>query len=383
MTKSKDISYFPIDYSSSRQRFCARTEGLMEPKEVGNWSVPSKTDSDLIVDYVYLRATQSPRILFVVTTGVHGSEAYTGAACLEMFFEEFMPRFDRKETGILLVHAMNPFGYKNHHRCTENHVNLNRNFSVNGSIFNIKNEASKRLCERFLPTEPVSSPISRLIQCMKRVDDKVFFEEISLDDLVKATAPGQFDRPEHMEYGGRQHEPQSVALIEMVRRIMPEYKDVLGLDLHTGLGHRGRLHLLTGGAEAAVHPELLAELFAPDADREFYEFTSPDEEGFYDVYGCLNNVFSDLATPQQRAGGMTLEFGTLGHSFEAQIDGLNRYLIDKQGLFYGFASDVLKEKSRRENFERSYPDDNEWRAMVVRAARGFFERVLTRAGSIS
>ncbi len=370
---------FPANYAESRKRFIARVAGLAGPKEPGRWEVPSRRSEDLSVDWVFLPATQEPRTLVVITSGVHGSEAYAGSACLEMFFREILPLVDRRGVGLFLAHAMNPYGFKHHSRCTESHVNLNRNFSPDGSIYRLRNEESLRLCERFLSKEPVSSLRARLIEVMKAENGTVTFEGVTLDRLIKATAPGQFERPEYVEYGGRGPEPQTAAFIAKMREILPPYRDVLGLDLHTGLGHRGRLHLLTGGAEIATHPELFAKIFHAEADREFYELTPPEADGFYDVHGCLNNVFGELAGPHQRACGITMEYGTLGHGFEAQIDGLNRSLLEIQGAHHGFADQELERQARALAFERSYPDDDEWRASVVRAARGLFERVFARA----
>lgn len=363
------------------------------PVQVGEWKVPGARDSDLTVDHFYLPPLEKKETLFVVTSGIHGSESYAGSACMEMLFEEILPKADRRNVGLFFVHAMNPFGFRYHRRCTETHVNLNRNFSVSGDVYALQNPMSKLYCERFLRREPVSSPRSYLLESMSTIDGQVWFgggldrvseslvEMVSLDALVKATAPGQFENPAYFEYGGREPEPQTRLFIEAMREIMPDYRDVVGLDLHTGLGHRGRLHLLTGGAESAADKTLIAELFRSDEDRAFYEFTASDAEGFYEVHGCLNNVFGDLRRPGQRVCGLTLEYGTLGHSLEAQIDGLNRFVLDLQGLFHGFKSSELAKKVDAEQFERSYPDDDQWRRDVIAAARGLFTNVLRRSAA--
>src|SRR5439155_26999834 len=127
------------------------------------------------------------------------------------------------------------FGFKNHIRCTESKVNLNRNFSVSGEMFNLKNEESHRLNEKFLPKRPVDSRTGYLMTTMKLKDGPAFFDGISLDELTKGISPGQFTRPEHTEYGGKELEPQSRHFIESMRKLMPDYQDVIGLDLHTGL----------------------------------------------------------------------------------------------------------------------------------------------------
>lgn len=371
MVQGQDLEYFPQSYADSRQRFLKNIADF--DGETGHWPISGRNDRDLFVDYLWLKPLEQSNKLFVITSGIHGSEAYTGAAMQEMFIRELLPSFDRRNAGLLLVHAMNPFGFKHHRRCTEAGVNLNRNFSVSGSIFNIRNQASIALQERLLPREPVSSLQSPLLKS---------FSDLSMDTFAKAVGPGQFERPDHLEFGGKGLEPQSKLLIEKVRQIMPAFKDIVVLDLHTGLGERGRLHLLREDAHETLHPELFDELFDPKADAEIYDFTPSDTEGFYTVYGAMNGIFGELARPGQRVVALTMEFGTLGHSLEEQLEAVNRWLVDHQGLFHGYASPELRKEAEFLNFERSYPQDPQWKLQVMKAARGLFTRVLERARNL-
>jgi hypothetical protein len=201
---------------------------------------------------------------------------------------------------------------------------------------------------------------------------------VSLDHFIKDVAPGQFSRPDNLEFGGKQLEPQSRLLIEQMRKLMPQYQDIIGLDLHTGLGDKNRLHLLTSGLGEDLHPELFQKLFHEKEDSEFYVHTPASADGFYEVRGALNSMFVDLATKTQRVCAITMEFGTLGHSLEAQLDGLNSFVLTHQGQYYGYATKEIEREAKRENFERSYPQSDEWRTAVIKAARGMFKNVLSR-----
>lgn len=378
MSDMKTAFYFPRSYQDSRERFLKTP---LPGAQRGQWFVPGKTDTDLFVDHAHWPALETPRFLLVLLSGIHGTETYAGSAVLQMFVEEILPRVDRRQVGIFAVHAMNPYGFKHHQRTTEAGVNLNRNFSVSGELFRRENADSARMHERFYARRPVASTTSALFETLKRRDDGPFFDDVSLDRFIKAIAPGQFQRPESLEFGGRALEPQTELLIAKMREIMPAYKDVLALDLHTGLGDRNRLHLLTSGDGRDLHPGMFGELFDAAADHEHYVYTPASEEGFYEVHGGSNDLFADLALPSQRVCAITMEFGTLGHSLEAQLDGLNSFIIGHQGQYYGFAEAAVETWSRDENFVRSYPQDDVWREAVVGASRGLFERVLKRAGA--
>jgi predicted deacylase len=374
----KDNLLFPQNYEDSRQRFMAQVEQLGLPVQKGKWTLPSRKAEELFVDHAYWPPSESPETLVIMISGIHGSETYAASAVQQLMLQEFLPRLQRKKLGVLMVHAMNPYGFKHRQRTTESGVNLNRNFSVSGQVFKIQNIKSRELHERFFRREPVTSLRSRLFETMRRVGGQIYFDDVSLDELVKAIFPGQFERADNVEFGGRGLEPQSRALIERVRELMPRYRDVIALDVHTGLGHRNRLHLLTESKE--MHPELAALILNPQKDQEFYEHTPSTDEGFYDVYGSLNSIFVDLAKPSQRVCAMTMEFGTWGHSAEALLESLNNFLVDHQGLYHGYATPELRERVLHDSFNRSYPQTDEWREAVIAASRGMLASVLQRIG---
>ncbi len=159
---------------------------------------------------------------------------------------------------------------------------------------------------------------------------------------------------------------------------MENYKDVVGFDLHTGLGDRGRLHLLTDLPGKSLDKSLFNELIDPEADSQYYTFTPPETEGFYAVHGALNSAFGALALDDQRVCSLTMEFGTLGHSLEAQLAGLNSFALAHQGRFHGYADENIKQQIVRENFERSRPPEVEWEQQIIAAARGLFQKVFSR-----
>lgn len=381
MNRKNVKDYFPKNYLESRAEFISMTKQIQSPCEVGNWKIASKSSDDLYVDYAWLPPRKTPHKLLVLITGIHGSETYTGAAVLKLFIEEILPQTNRDDMGIFMVHAMNPYGFKNHRRCTENKINLNRNFSVSGNMFKIKNPESIRLNELFLSSEPVSSERSKLLQNFHLKDQKAFFGDVSLDHLTKAVSAGQFEKEKDLEYGGQKLEPQTQALIEKMKELMPKFQDVIALDIHTGLGDRGRLHLLTDSSKRSLNPDLFSNIFKPAEDEELYVFTSAQTEGFYEVYGSTNSMYSELAQDSQRVCAETLEFGTLGHSFEQQIEDMNISTLDHQGHLYGYTNEKLKEKILAANFQRSYPDDEKWRTQVLTAAEGFLQKVLSRFSS--
>jgi hypothetical protein len=211
-------------------------------------------------------------------------------------------------------------------------------------------------------------------------DGKMRLADVSMDEFIKTVGVGQFEDPTGLEFGGFGPEPQIVELIAKLRALMPSYRDITLFDMHTGLGDRGRLHLLTGDVDRAVDPSLFAEMFRPDEDGDVYDFTSAETEGFYKTSGATNNVFPELAAIEQRVCALTWEFGTLGHDRPAQIDSLNRWLVEHQGLHHGYATPAVEAKVRAAYLDKFRPDDPAWRESILKTSEECFRRVFRRLG---
>ncbi|MBX3016426.1 MAG: DUF2817 domain-containing protein [Bdellovibrionaceae bacterium] len=380
---TNDLAYFSSNYFEGRRRFLESTRGLPLDTQRARWSVPSRTETDLSVDSVYLPATAPGANLLVMLSGVHGLEGYAGSAIQSMFINEILPRLDRRKFGVLLVHSLNPFGFKNHLRNTENHVNLNRNCSTRPDLYRERNADSLKMSERFIPRTAVDSMTCSLVQKRNQRDGRIHFDDVSMDNFIKAVGIGQWENAAGLEFGGFQNEPQIADLIAELRVRMPEYRDVLLFDLHTGLGERGRLHLLTGDVEGSVDPTFFNELFKPSEDAAIYDYTSADTEGFYKTLGATNNIFPELARPGQRVCALTMEFGTLGHGLDDQVRSLNQWLLEHQGTHYGYANDELGTKIRADYLEKFFPAAADWRMMVIATSRALFQKVFGRAGALN
>lgn len=380
---TEDFRYFPNHYSDARERFRENLKNLPSDAVIGQWKVPSATDEDLYVDHAYLSALEQAERLVVVISGVHGLEGYAGSAIQNMFMREILPQMDRNETGLLLIHALNPWGFRYHRRSTENHVNLNRNCSAGPELFEYRNPESLQLSGRFIPRTSVDSEVCHLVRSSNERNGRRCFDEILVDDFIKGVGIGQFESVKGLEFGGFAPEPQIRELTLKLREVMPKYKDIILCDLHTGLGYRGRLHLLTGDIEGCVDLTLFTELFRPEEDVRIYDFTPAETEGFYKTLGATNNLFPELARPDQRLCALTLEYGTLGHDEAALAESLNLWMLEHQGLFYGFKSPELEKNIRERYLEKFCPAAPEWKNQVVGTAREFFKTLLRRTHSLN
>jgi hypothetical protein len=375
-----NLKYFPENYVESCVSFLNSVRKLSGEREVYQWKVPCESDQNLFVDSVYLPPLKSKKRLFILISGTHGLEGYAGSGIQQLFMQEYLNHIDRTETGFLLIHSLNPFGFKYHRRGTENGVNLNRNCSVYPSFFQASNGKSIEFTNRFIPSQAVDSETSYMLKRMEPKGEGIEFAGVSLDEFVKVVGLGQFQDSKGLEFGGKAPEVQIGLLINLLQKLIPQYHDVIQMDLHTGLGDRGRLHLLSDGEGDGLHPELFSELLQPELDSGVYAFTDSHDPGFYKTRGATNNLVAELIGTDQRACALTLEFGTLGHDLEAQLEALNSWMLEHQGAWYGYANKDLEAKVKQRYLERFFPSDSKWKRTVLETSQEFIKRIFQRSG---
>ncbi len=120
---------FPVNYEQSRDRFRDEFSMVMRfwPDAALSKHAIDGGESTTI-DWMYAPPTHDYRHLLIFTTGQHGIEGYVGSGMLQILLEEFVPQIDPHTTGLLLVHAINPWGMKHKRRTNSSNVDLNRNF---------------------------------------------------------------------------------------------------------------------------------------------------------------------------------------------------------------------------------------------------------------
>lgn len=379
------VEYYPSDYDEARRDFLKLVESIKgspsyreRPIQSESFQVPSSKDSNLFVDYFYLPPTQQTDTLLVLVSGVHGMEAFTGHAVQKMFMSELLDGVPQERVGVLVVHSLNPYGFKYGRRATENNVNLNRNFAVDDSLFANVNKEYERLASFVDPGTPLQSTRLAFLRTCAFIGKSVTWGPFSGSVLNQALAQGQFAFPRGMEYGGRAREPQITHFIEVLRRTMAGYRDITVCDLHTGLGDRYELHLIPSEEPESNHPELFKRLFEPREDQGLYVYTPTDTEGFYSTFGDLNRMVPKFTSAQQRVVALTFEFGTLGNGTLAKLRTLTRLLQENQAHHYGCANEQAAEDVRNQYLELFAPTEKRWRENTVIRTREIFKRILKR-----
>jgi hypothetical protein len=239
-------------------------------------------------------AADAPNRLLVIS-GTHGVEGFAGSMCQTGWLEHgaSLP----SDLAVVLVHAINPYGFAWIRRVNEDNVDLNRN------------------CIDFAGTLPHNAGYDELADALvpARWDDETQQEtavallaygtEHGFDALQAAVSMGQYRHATGVFYGGNEPVWSQRTLESVARAALAGAERSAIVDLHTGLGPFGVGELI------ASHPD--------DAGKDrlgawYGEYTLPSEGNSVsaDVSGdVLDGI--DAWAHQHEITGVAIEWGTV------------------------------------------------------------------------
>jgi len=370
-------AYFPASYEESRARFL-RDTSLLQARWPGGRleSHPLKNHPNLSLDWFWA-APARPEHLVWVSIAEHGIEGYVGSAILKLFMDEFAPRLNPENTGLLLLHATNPWGMANRQRTNPNHVDLNRNFVFDGNYSPSINPAY----DEFIPFLTPARPVGNLAFENLRFIGSVIKNLVSPGKakLQAATLLGQHRHPKGLYYGGQELQEEAQVIMGLYRRVLAHYANILQLDLHTGYGPRYQMTVLL--------PSNDPTLSSQEAIKKFnYPLVEKvDASEFYAISGDICECFvrlRDAEFPGKKllAGGF--EFGTFGDSLPALIRSLRVTVLENQLRHYGAKNETIAAAIRAEYEELFFPAELRWREKALADARQALTGILQAYGLI-
>lgn len=240
MTSPSDPqSYFREDYFTARQQFLALAGEFGGTVTSHAIAAGGPAGEPLFIDVAELpgRGEAAGRTV-VVSSGLHGVEGFLGSVVQCGAVKQVVSAARKSFPRLVLIHALNPYGFAWIRRCNEANVDLNRNFPSLGNAYR-GSPADYGVLDRLLNKR---APPSRWepFQLLAAVA----ILRYGLPRLKRAIATGQYDYPQGLFYGGN-------GPCETTRFVQAQFatwlgtsQEILHLDLHTGLGDWGNYQLL-------------------------------------------------------------------------------------------------------------------------------------------
>lgn len=331
---------FSHDYASARDRFLRLAGDQVEALPLAQ-SGPA--GAALAIDVTVLGAAAAERVL-LVTSGVHGVEGFAGSA-VQCAFLEAPPRAP-PATAVVLVHALNPWGFAHLRRVNEHNVDLNRNFLPPGEPYSGAPEGYRALNALLNPPSPPAS-------------DGFYFRAVvkilrqGFAPLREAVVAGQYEYPHGLFFGGQRLEPEAAAFLDWLERKLAQARHVLALDLHTGIGRFGEMSVFAGRTMPAERARQLGALL----ERPVIHARTASAGGGYAVRGGLDGCIP-RALAHAHTDYLAVEFGT--------YPGIRMlHALREENRWHHFGGGGMQHRAKRRLLRAFYPDSERWRRAVL------------------
>lgn len=336
------------DYASARGKFrraASDAGGVLSAYEHDTARGPA--GEALHVDVARFGPADAARQL-VVLSGTHGIEAFSGSAAQIAWMLDGGPTRLPADVGVLIVHALDPWGFAHLSRTTQNNVDLNRNFIAHGPA-RPANPGYESLHDSLVPREWTRETVAATEAALER-----FSAENGPDALFDCLARGQYTHPQGLNYGGDRREWSNLLLERIVDEHLAKAEKIAFIDWHTGIGDYAEPFFLCFNDEESG---LLARAAAWWGDSVIRNARP---------HGRQRPAYSGLAfhgmqrfLGERPMCGVVAEFGTRGWHMRRMLR------LDLWLKFKATARDERYELMRLDLLDAFCPLDHRWRETTI------------------
>ncbi len=292
--------HFSESYAEARARFLeavARAHATLETFE--NPAGKGPLGETLATDVALFGPADAPNLL-VLISATHGVEGFAGSGIQIGMIEGMRFRSLPARTAVLVIHAINPYGFAWLRRVNEDNVDLNRN-AVDFDNLRPPMPEFEALAPHLVPADWADlAPAEAVV--------RGFIEQHGFRRFREVVALGQHSHPDSLFYGGTEPVWSSRVFKDVVTRHGRGKQRIALIDFHTGLGPIGYgepIYIGTDDAEAAR----VSDWFGPDATAiHAGNSASVVVEG--SLIGAVPGYFANDRKPPE-VTTLALEYGTL------------------------------------------------------------------------
>jgi len=356
-------AHFAADYTEARAKFLAaasaRSLDVETHVHAEAWGPQGES---LAIDVVVLGHRDASGAL-LITSGTHGVEGFCGSGCQVGLLADdaFVASIERRGLAVVLLHALNPYGFAHLARTTEENVDLNRNFRDFGKPF--RNDAYLEVHDFIVPATWPPAPENEMRMGQYVAKHGAFA-------LQQAVSGGQSDRPDGLFFGGTRASWSQQVLRDVMRRHGAPRRKLAWIDLHTGLGPAGHGEKIFAGPEDASMFARAKAFWGADV-TSIWDGSSTSAK----LDGMLFNAALDEC-PDTEYTGIALEYGTQSYMDVLMALRARQWLANHQDADAGKRAAILRQI--RDAF---YVDTPAWKAMVYGQARAAALQALSALSS--
>ncbi|MDD2180645.1 M14 family metallopeptidase [Acidovorax sp. D2M1] len=344
--------FFSTSYTEARAKFIAASAKVSAVVEHHVLPIHFGAQGETLSTNVALVGPTNAKSLLILSSGVHGPEGLCGSGCqISLLHDDALLRLaEEREVALLLIHAVNPYGFSHIRRTNEDNVDLNRNFIDFSNP--TRNSAYAKLHDLLIPAQwPPSEDNIRAMATYRATHGEIGFRD--------ALTTGQSEVPGGLFYAGVSPSWSNWTLRRILRTHGARRERIAWIDIHTGLGRFGHGEKIHAGRTGALD-NLRATRTVWGAD---VVAAWRGESASRQVLGQATAAMFEEC-PQAEHLAIALEYGTKqGSALDAlrAESWLQRYPRA--------ASAAQKNRIKKDLLDAFYVDHDEWRGMVVGQCR--------------
>ena len=230
--------HFPSDYRQGRAAFREACEAAalgvtsrVHPDERGPDGKP------LFLD-VACAGERDAENAILLLSGTHGVEGYFGSGVQTGLIREGFAAKIPKGARLVLLHALNPFGFAWNRRVNEDNADINRNFIDHTQPPG--NAAYDLLADDIAPKD-ISHDAMNAANARLR-DYAMQHGPFALQTAISA---GQYTRADGLYFGGKRESWSASMLRDVLHEHLAHVKKLIVIDYHTWLGEPGAAEMIT------------------------------------------------------------------------------------------------------------------------------------------
>nr|WP_070959356.1 M14 family metallopeptidase [Hyphomonas sp. Mor2] len=338
-------AFFSANYQEARGKFlsvCATRN--LQVESIVNPNAKGPTGEDLCTDIALIGPSNASKFL-LITSGTHGVEGYCGSGVQVGLLQENYFKQLPADTAVLMIHAVNPYGFAHDRRVNEDNIDLNRNY--------IDHEAARALPSKYPSIQSYILPDDWDGPDKKRADEGIakFIDDHGMFAFQAAASGGQYHYPDGIFFGGEKLAWSWKMLQSVLTKFMGNANLVGAIDIHTGLGPYGYGELIGLGP---TRQKELSKTWYPG------QVTDPDAgtSTSAPVTGTVGHGVADILCDASIAF-IALEYGTLEPDVVLDAIRADNWLYQK-----GDVDSDLGREIKTQVREAFYGDTDEWKMAV-------------------
>jgi Protein of unknown function (DUF2817) len=342
--------HFSQRYAEARGKFLDAADAAGLPVQSHPHPRTGHEGETLATDVVRQGPVDAAAVL-VVSSACHGVEGFCGSGVQTALLRDagWRDAVDASGVAVVMIHALNPYGFSWWRRTTDENVDLNRNFVDFSGPLPANPGYDEHAALIVPPTWPPSAEVSAALQRVA--------ETRGVGALQALITGGQHGHPEGVFYGGTAPTWSNRTLRHVLHEHAGHAARLGWIDLHTGLGPEGVGERIFAGRDDAAALRRARAWWGPKV-TSFYDGSS--SSAHLTGLMCLS-AYEEC--PKAEYTGIALEYGTV--EILAMIEAVR---ADQWAENHPEAPATLRAAIKKQIRDAFYIDTDAWKQSVVEQA---------------